>query len=153
LLPSSEITEKTLYGGIIMTDCIFCKIINKEIPCSKVFENDKFMAFLDIKPAHKGHTLIIPKKHCKTFLDLPEDDAQEMIKISQDLAKAVLNAAGAEGFNVLMNNNKAAGQEIDHVHLHIIPRREGDNLSFGWDGEKYAEGEMEEYLSKIKQSL
>jgi len=114
----------------MVEDCIFCKIANKEIPTDLVYEDENFIAFLDIKPRAEGHTLIIPKKHYKTILDMPNtlgNELQEAIKkVSLDLIKKVK----AEGFNVLTNVGEVSGQEVHHVHVHIIPRKEGDGIGY-----------------------
>lgn len=111
-----------------MNDCIFCKIAKKEIPSDIVYEDSNFLAFLDIKPFVKGHTLIIPKKHFVNFLDMPSSLGNEL----SDFIKRVVEIRikeGAEGFNLLMRNGKAAGQEVAHAHIHLIPRKAGDNIN------------------------
>lgn len=111
-----------------MTDCIFCKIIKGEIPCEKVYENDKIFAFLDIKPISKGHTLVVPKDHYLDIFDTPEDVLSDLLVKAKKVAKAVMNATKADGINIGMNNKPAAGQVIFHTHLHIIPRFSNDGL-------------------------
>ena len=135
-----------------MEDCIFCKIINREIPCSKVYENDKVMAFLDIAPVNKGHTLVVPKEHHKDLLDTPDNLLAETIKVIKKVAKAVMRATGAEGFNLGVNNGKAAGQVVMHLHFHIMPRFEDDGLKL-WSGKKYEGKEEEETAEKIRSLL
>ena len=135
-----------------MSDCIFCKIAAGEIPCSKVYEDDDYIAFLDIAPINKGHTLVIPKQHYETTLDMPADKLCEMMKIVHKCAAAIVNAVKPDGYNVFINNKKAAGQEVPPAHLHIAPRHKGD-FEFHWPHQKYDEGEMDEYLAKIKESL
>ena len=131
-----------------MKDCIFCKIIKGEIPSSKVYENDKVFAFLDIGPIAKGHTLVIPKAHSNNIFDIPEEDLCELMKAVKMLSGVVKKATGAGGIVIGMNNEKVAGQEVPHAHIHIIPRKEGDGLKH-WQNGKYDEGEMEEYHKKI----
>ena len=111
-----------------MDDCIFCKIVKGEIPAAKVFESDKFLAFLDISPANKGHALIIPKNHYVSLNEMPDEDGKEFGELQVKLAKEVMKATNAEGFNVVNNNFEAAGQLVNHVHFHIYPRRKGDGL-------------------------
>ena len=132
-----------------MEECIFCKIANGEIPCNKVYENNKLLAFLDIAPVNKGHTLVIPKEHYKDLLAMPNDVLAELAKVSKKVAKAVMRATGAEGFNVGVNNGKVAGQVVMHFHLHIMPRFENDGLKL-WEGRKYEGKEEEEIAEKIK---
>ena len=134
-------------------DCIFCRIAIGEIPCSKVFENDRFLAFLDISPAVKGHTLVIPKKHYETLLDISQDELKEMSVIVQNIARAVDRSLKAEGINILQNNRKVAGQEIPHLHIHIIPRKTGDGNVFEWKHMKYEDNEMNLFLAKIKKEI
>lgn len=111
-------------------ECIFCKIANKEIQKELTYEDENFIAFLDIKPRAEGHTLIVPKKHYKTILDMPNtlgNELQETIKkISLDLTKQ----GKAHGFNVLTNVGEVAGQVIHHLHVHIIPRKDGDGIGY-----------------------
>ena len=136
-----------------MTDCIFCKIIKGEIPCSKVYEDSKTIAFLDITPCNKGHTLVLPKKHYETMDDIPPEELQDLIVKIQKVAKAVVKAVNAEGYNVNQNNKKAAGQVIDHIHFHIIPRFSDDGHSFDWTHAKYEENEMDKVKEKISSFL
>jgi len=136
-----------------MIDCIFCKIIKGEIPSSKVYEDDKFLAFLDIMPLNKGHTLIIPKEHYETILDIPQDDLTEMVKIIQKITKALSLAIAPDGYNIFSNNKKAAGQEVPHLHFHIAPRFLKDGHTFKWSQGRYKPGEMDKIRAKISKFL
>ncbi|NPA15562.1 MAG: HIT family protein [Deferribacteres bacterium] len=133
--------------------CVFCKIVSGEIPAYKVYEDDEFLAFLDIGPVNKGHLLVIPRKHYPTLLDMPEDEAGKLYKLVHRLAKAVKSALSADGLNIINNVGEASGQEVFHVHVHIIPRFYDDGMKFGWRKLQYSEGEMEEYAGKIKEAL
>jgi len=133
-------------------DCIFCKIVRGEIPSSKVYEDENIFAFLDIAPVHKGHTLVIPKEHFETILDIPEEELKELILAVKKIAIAVEKSVGADGFVITMSNKKAAGQVVPHAHFHIIPRFEDDGLK-QWPKIEYKEGELEEYKNKIINSL
>ncbi|HCC73800.1 MAG TPA: HIT family protein [Candidatus Komeilibacteria bacterium] len=133
-------------------DCIFCKIVAGELPAAKVYEDKRFLAFLDINPINKGHVLVIPKEHHETLTNTPVDILKDLIAIVKTLAPAVVSGAGAAGFNLGVNNGKAAGQLVDHVHFHIIPRLDNDNLH-PWPGKQYAEGEKESYAQRILKSL
>ncbi len=135
-----------------MDDCIFCKIIKGEIPCSKVYEDDNVLAFLDIAPNNKGHSLVLPKKHYRNILDTPDDILQELIKAIKKVSNAVKEGVDAEGVNVIINNEPAAGQIVFHLHAHIIPRFENDGFKH-WPGGKYEEGEMDETREKIKKYI
>ncbi|MCL1925377.1 MAG: HIT family protein [Defluviitaleaceae bacterium] len=110
-------------------ECIFCKIINNEIPSHKVYEDDYFKAILDIFPASKGHTIIIPKKHTENLLDLEEAYLEKILPIAKKIAKDL----GCEHFNILQNNGEYAGQTVFHYHMHIIPRKENDKINIKWE--------------------
>lgn len=110
-----------------MDDCLFCKIISGEIPAKIVYEDDTSIAFLDIAPCTEGHTVVIPKKHYENFTDMNEKDAGNLFASVKKIASAVEKATGADGSNIGLNNGKAAGQEVPHVHIHIIPRKDGDD--------------------------
>jgi len=113
---------------MLKDECIFCKIIKGVIPSFKVFEDEFFLGFLDINPLSKGHTIIIPKEHFSTIFDLPEDLSNKLFKNIKLIAENIIKNLNADGFNLLQNNFKAAGQEIDHFHFHIIPRWNNDKV-------------------------
>ncbi len=108
-------------------DCIFCKIINKEIPCYKIYENDYVLAFLDVSPVLKGHTLVIPKKHFTNILDAENKYLEEVIKAVKQIANHYVSL-GYDGVNILNATGKAAEQSVFHLHFHILPRKDNDNL-------------------------
>lgn len=112
----------------VSDSCIFCRIVKGELPSTRVFENDDVLAFLDINPVSSGHTLLIPKAHYETLLDLPAGLASKMLPALAQVGKAVMTAVNADGFNCLQNNFSASGQIVFHSHWHIIPRFEGDGL-------------------------
>jgi histidine triad (HIT) family protein len=107
-------------------DCIFCKIVKKEIPSKVVFENEKSLAFLDIFPINDGHTVVIPKNHYKNIEDIPEDELTELFKVIKNIAILIHKQLKIAGYNILQNNFEAAGQIIMHFHVHIIPRNKTD---------------------------
>lgn len=109
-------------------NCIFCKIIKKEIKAEKTAETNNFIAILDAHPRAKGHTLIIPKKHFVTLLDIPTTLGQEMLQITKQVSFQLLEKKLGDGFNIVMNNLEPAGQIVKHAHIHIIPRKENDGL-------------------------
>lgn len=109
-------------------DCIFCKIIRGELKSKKVAESNSFIALLDIHPKSEGHTLIIPKKHYVTLLDMSNKLGEEMLAFCKQVASQLLDSKKGDGFNLIMNNLAPAGQVVQHAHLHIIPRKEGDGL-------------------------
>ncbi len=111
-----------------MSDCIFCKIIAGEIPCFKVYEDNDVLAFLDIKPATKGHALVIPKQHFENVFDVSEDALQKVILAAKKLSVKIKEALKVDGIRLSQSNGRAAGQEVMHFHLHVIPRYENDGL-------------------------
>lgn len=120
----------------MLQDCIFCKIVEGEIPSTKVYEDDNVLAFMDINPWEKGHTLVIPKKHFDLITNVPDDILQQIIVVAKKVAVAQVKGLNAIGVNVAQANGKAAGQEVPHVHFHIIPRcSEVDKPS--WKPTKY----------------
>ncbi len=133
-------------------DCIFCKIVKGEIPSSKIYEDDEFLAFLDIAPVNPGHTLIVPKIHCKDLLDFPKAEEADLMEFIKKVARAVKKATKADAFNLGMNNGEASGQIVPHAHLHIIPRFSNDGFKH-WPHGTYKEGEAEEVQNKIKSFL
>lgn len=133
-------------------DCVFCKIIKKEIPAYIVYEDEKVIAFLDIAPVNPGHTLIVPKIHYENILDTPSKILEELILATKKIAKAVCDGIGYAGFNLGVNNGRVAGQIISHLHFHIIPRRINDGLRL-WPQRRYTKGEPEKVVQKIKEKI
>ncbi|MEK7192577.1 MAG: HIT family protein [Patescibacteria group bacterium] len=136
-----------------MNNCIFCKIAKGEIPSQKVFENDDFLAFLDIKPINLGHTLLIPKAHYENIFDLPCEITSNMADLFQKIAKAIKDATGAGGVNISMNNGEVAGQIVPHAHIHIIPRFKEDGFKHWRSKVTTTENELAETAEKIKALL
>ncbi len=136
-----------------MEGCVFCRIRDGEIPSAKIYENDAVMAFLDIAPWSKGHTLVVTKRHVEVYDEAGDDDLKELALAVKKVAKAVVAATGAEGYNILTNNRKAAGQLVFHLHTHIIPRFEGDGIRMTHEKAEYSEGEKESLLRKAAESL
>jgi histidine triad (HIT) family protein len=136
-------------------ECIFCKIIKGELPSVKVYENDKVIAFLDIRPINPGHTLVVPKEHFENLLDGGDEILKEIMLTVKKVAWAIVKAFDLKGFNVAQNNGEIAGQIVPHLHWHIVPRYPGDRLyDMGpWLRKEYKEGEMEEIANKIKKEL
>lgn len=136
----------------LVEDCIFCKIVKGEIPCQKIYEDNKILVFLDINPVHKGHTLIIPKEHHEGIIDMPDDTLGELAKVAKKISKAVKKATGVAGFNIVQNNGADAGQDVFHFHMHIIPRLKGDGLGM-WPHQKLPEEEMKDIQEAIIKSI
>jgi histidine triad (HIT) family protein len=135
-----------------MDDCIFCKIVRGEIPSAKVYEDEAVYAFLDIKPTNPGHTLIIPRSHYENVYTIPDEVLSAMASATKTLAIAVKRAVDADGINLIMNNDSAAGQLVFHAHLHVVPRLQSDGFRH-WSGKAYKPGEMESVAQKIKTVL
>jgi len=136
-----------------MTDCIFCKIVEGKIPAAKIYEDDNVISFLDIMPANKGHCLIITKHHHEHLLTLKENELNAVMQAAQKVANAVSVALGCEGYNLVMNNGKIAGQVVMHTHMHVIPRFSNDGHHIKWEHAKYDGTEMQEYAAKIKKCI
>ena len=131
-------------------DCIFCKIITGEIPSKKVFENEAVLAFLDIFPLSQGHTILILKSHETHFEDVSRSGLIEIFSVAQVLGKKYLKIMDIEGFNILINNHPAAGQLVEHFHIHIIPRKTGDGLiKHKIPKEQATFDELDQFLKKL----
>ena len=133
-------------------NCLFCKIINGEIPAAKVYEDEYSYAFLDIKPINPGHTLLVPKKHYTNIYETPDELLSKLAPIIKKLSIAGKKAVGADGMIVSMNNEPAAGQVVFHSHIHIVPRFQNDGYEH-WHGTPYRDGEAEKVSDQIKVCL
>jgi histidine triad (HIT) family protein len=131
-----------------MSECLFCKLVKGDLPCTKVFENEKVLAFLDIGPVNIGHTLVIPKEHHKTILEIPDDTLKELSLVLKHLSGAVKEGVDADGINIGMNNFEAAGQVVPHAHFHIMPRFKDDGLKL-WPQVSYEDGQIKKIADKI----
>lgn len=136
-----------------MADCIFCKIATGEMPCTQVWADEEVVAFLDINPLAEGHTLVVPRAHAERLTDLTPSACAALFRRVPVLAAAVVAATGAEGFNVLQNNGRVAGQAVEHLHVHIIPRRSGDGLGYRWPARPAEPGELERLQRAIQGHL
>ena len=134
-------------------DCIFCKIAAGEIPSATVYEDDDFRAILDLGPAAKGHTLVIPKSHSDNLLSVEPDTAAKALKVISKTANAIKEALGCDGINVVQNNGEAAGQTVMHLHLHIIPRYKNDSVNIGWQPMKPSNEELAATAALIKEKM
>ena len=133
-------------------DCIFCKIIRGELPSYKVYEDEKTIAFLDIKPVNAGHTMVVPKAHSHNIFDISPEDWEATTEVVRKLAIAIEKGLKADGVNIAMNNREHAGQIVDHPHVHIIPRFKGDGLKL-MPQRSYETGEAETSAEKIRAAL
>ncbi len=111
-------------------DCVFCAIAAGEIPCFKVYEDESVLAYLDINPFAKGHTLVIPKAHAADLQSIDDAALADLVVHVKRIAAHVKEALGCDGYNIMQNNGAAAGQTVRHIHFHIVPRWEGDPLVF-----------------------
>jgi histidine triad (HIT) family protein len=121
---TTEVATAAMYAA----SCIFCKIVWKEAPASIIYEDDRVLAFLDIRPLNEGHTLVISKEHYEVVYDMPEDLVAHIYKFVKRLAIAVKTATKADGITIIQQNGHAAGQEVFHLHVHVVPRFEGQKL-------------------------
>lgn len=134
-------------------DTIFGKILDGEIPCHKVYEDEHVLAFLDVGPLSRGHTLVIPKER-KAFLhELSDDSAAAIGRVLPRLSRAVLQATGASDYNVLQNNGAAAHQAVMHVHFHIIPKTSDGGLGVGWPAGRLEAAEAESLVKAMIAAL
>jgi histidine triad (HIT) family protein len=136
-------------------NCIFCKFVTGEIKPVIVMETESVLAALDINPAGTlcGHTLVMSKKHFENIHDCPDEELKKIIVAVKKISTAVKEASGAEGINVIQNNGKAAGQLINHVHFHVIPRARGDGIHFDENRRKPKPMELTEAAEAIKKAL
>ena len=136
-----------------MPDCIFCRIVKGEIPSSKLIDDEHAFAFMDIGPVSPGHALLSPKKHYERLTDMPADELAALAAHLPRLARAVVTASNAEGFNILQTNGACSGQVVPHVHFHIIPRHTNDGKGWPWPAQKYPPGEMEKMHARLVEAL
>lgn len=128
---------------------IFSRIVAGELPCSKVYEDERVLAFLDINPVSEGHTLIISKREAATIEDSDPEDLAALARAARIVGAAVKSVTGCPAYNLIINNGPGAGQEVPHLHAHIIPRFEGDGLRFSWP----ARGKSREDLAALSGRL
>ena len=137
-----------------MNDCIFCKIVNREVPATVLYEDADVLVFMDIGPIIKGHALVIPKKHYDPLMDTPDEMVAKLHITAKKIADAQMNAFGADGVNIMQNNGAAAGQEVALIHVHVIPRFDGDGHHWNWKPKKYDNfDEMNELADQLRENL
>jgi histidine triad (HIT) family protein len=134
-------------------DCIFCRIAAGRIPCHKVYEDDRVLAFLDIMPLSAGHVLIIPKAHSVTVDGMTDEDSAACGRVIPRLSRAVMKATGCKAYNVLQNNGRAAHQAVDHVHFHIIPKTPTGGLGVEWPAGKLDAAEGAKLVAAIRDAM
>lgn len=114
------------------SDCIFCKIVAGEIPSSRVHEDDRTVAFMDVNPGTRGHLLVVPKEHAADLHEISDDDLAAVARTARDMAARAMDRLGAEGVNVIQNNGRAAWQSVFHYHVHVLPRYADDSIELPW---------------------
>lgn len=145
-LSPEEREELTGGGG----QCPFCAMVEGKIQVKRVYEDDKVFAILDINPANKGHTLVVPKQHAQFSAQLSNDDFGHLMQVSNQLAGALFEVLKAEGTNILIQNGQVAGQTAPHFLVHVIPRYKDDGVVFGWKPKKLGEEEMNKVENELK---
>jgi len=133
--------------------CIFCDILAGRSPAEVLYENAHALAILDIRPIHHGHSLVIPKVHCRDFLDVPPDYLPGLMEATQTVAAATVRTLSLQGFNVFSNNGRVAGQSVFHFHFHVTPRYHDDQIRFELTLKRYTDGQMQDLGRRIRQNL
>jgi histidine triad (HIT) family protein len=134
-------------------DCIFCKMVAGQIPVTKIYEDEVVLSFLDIGPISDGHTLVIPKQHFGKLHECPAELLGKIFSRIGRIAGAVMAAMNSDGYNLLCNNGRAAGQLVEHLHFHIVPRNVGDGLFKSWPSFKYKGGKIEAIAGAIHKKM
>ena len=129
--------------------CIFCKIAAGDIPSATIYEDEDFRVILDIEPASKGHALILPKDHYANLYELDDELAAKVLVLAKKMITKLTDIVGCDGYNVVQNNGKAAGQTVFHFHMHLIPRYENDDVKIGWKPGKLTDEVKQDILTKI----
>ena len=132
-----------------MSDCIFCKLANGEIPTATLYENDEFRVILDAGPASRGHALILPKSHFADLYEIPSDLAGRAFILAKDVASALTEGMQCDGLNIVQNNKETAGQSVFHFHIHVIPRYKGEPpIVANWTPGELSESGKAEIIEK-----
>jgi histidine triad (HIT) family protein len=135
------------------TDCVFCKIIEGEIPSMRVYEDDRTLAIMDINPVNSGHCLVIPKAHAPTLWDADPVDLQAAITAAQKVAVALKTVVKPDGLNMLQANGSAAFQSVPHYHLHLIPRWNNDGKGFDWSLVPGDRGQIQAIGERLREAI
>ena len=134
-------------------DCLFCAIMDGEMPSYVIYEDELFYVMLDRFPKHLGHVLILTKRHASHIFELNEEEARQLFPLAQRIAAAMRPVLDYTGLNLLQNNGAAAGQEVNHFHIHLIPRFDGDDMAILYSRQDPSEDEFEEVSKKIRDAL
>jgi len=133
--------------------CIFCKIVRKQAPASIVYEDEVVMVFLDLRPLNIGHTLVIPKAHYVDIFDIPEKELSQVHQVAKQVSFAIKKATNADGISIIQQSGKAAGQDIFHLHVHVVPRFEGQKLPPFSELKEIERAKLDEMSKKIRKYL
>ena len=133
-----------------MENCIFCKIANGEIPSATLYEDEDFRVILDLGPASKGHTLILPKTHAANIYEISDEMAAKAMVLAKKMASKLTEVLNCDGFNIVQNNGEAAGQTVFHFHMHLIPRYKNDGVGIQWKPGTLTDEVKAEILEKVK---
>lgn len=131
-------------------NCIFCKIAAGEIPSATLYEDNDFRVILDVNPASKGHALILSKEHYRNLYELDDGLASKALVLAKKMIVRLKDVLGCDGYNIVQNNEEAAGQTVFHFHMHMIPRYQGDKVGIGWHMGELKEKDKEEILNSVK---
>jgi histidine triad (HIT) family protein len=136
-----------------MPECLFCNIVARSIPAEVLYEDMHTVAILDINPIHYGHSLILPRIHCKDFLELPEETYRSLLGTAKVVTKAIIDVLKPDGYNLFSNNGQIAGQSVFHFHLHITPRYRDDEIRFILKSKNYTDGDLHRYGELLRSSI
>lgn len=133
--------------------CVFCKIIKGEIPSATIYENDEFKVILDRFPSASGHTLVIPKDHIENIFEMPISKGKAVFELTIKIASILKKELNCDGINIIQNNGEAAGQSVNHFHIHIIPRYKDDNLNILWKPTEPTDDEISQMGERLRNSI
>ena len=136
-----------------MDNCVFCRIVAKEIPATVVYEDEHTLAFMDIGQVNPGHVLVALKEHAENLYALDDARAAAVFRAAARVARAIRDAFGPQGLSVYQANGKAAGQTVFHLHIHLVPRYEGDGMALTWPVKNPPREKLAEYAEKIRAKL
>ncbi len=134
-------------------ECVFCRILKGELPKHEVADRERCVAFLDINPATRGHTLVVPKRHVERLSELSEDEAAEVLRLAGEVAEACVSRLGAAGVNFWINQGKVAGQVVPHLHLHVVPRYAEGEIRVEMHQKQAEQGELERVAQELRKGL
>src|SRR5690349_4019361 len=136
-----------------MANCVFCRIVAKEIPAALVYEDELTIAFMDAGQVNPGHVLIAAKAHAETLFDLDDAQAAALLRAAARVARAIRGAFQPQGLSVYQANGKAAWQSVFHYHMHLLPRHEGDGMALSWPAKNPSREKLAEYAALVRREL